>query len=481
MVTILDVIDNFFATNRVEDLATVPGKVLDEFGAEVRRFAEAYEPPLLDQGLYPTYLGGWPSANFWNSLNGVLVMSTLLYSGQVLTKDPLADWFSDEQYQRPHRMAARPGYLDPDTRQPNIAGTRAFLMHVIPALLAMRPLIEKQILVLVPSHRVVFQHASAIDTLEQRLTDRIAVDSERFTSTFAPNELSVEDNVRGLFVFAGGDREAQIRKSISDSLRYFAGEYLLAELYGATYTAPFRYEQHVCTEGLEKVLFGTKSERVIHAVLNSRLPMFSRLTPSRIAEIRDDEYFGEFRGDLYQFYGHLRAEATPEEVAEAEGALVRPIVERIEKEAKQGVIGRLGLTLTGATVRIGATLLPPPIGTAVAGVGELLGVAESRRSRSQRDAVRVWAKLVDHGREVQQELKDARPMEGQNLAGADYWGIPSASGMSIVVTRGLLLAHSLPGPHQVKRAGTGSDRNRNALCPCGSGLKFKLCCRGIGR
>ena len=60
MTTILDVIDNFFTAKRVEDIGTVRGNVLHEFGEEVCRFVQAYEPPALDEGLHPTYLGGWP-------------------------------------------------------------------------------------------------------------------------------------------------------------------------------------------------------------------------------------------------------------------------------------------------------------------------------------------------------------------------------------------------------------------------------------
>jgi hypothetical protein len=93
------------------------------------------------------------SANLWDSDNGELAMSTLLYSGQILAKDPVSDWYAPEQYRQEHRMAARVGYVHPTTSRPNIIGTRAFLARVIPALDRMRPLIEKQILVLVPSHR----------------------------------------------------------------------------------------------------------------------------------------------------------------------------------------------------------------------------------------------------------------------------------------------------------------------------------------
>lgn len=478
MATILDVIDNFFTTNRVEDITTVPGSVLHEFGDEVRRFAGSYEPPALDQGLHPTYLGGWPSANIWDSLHGDLVMTTLLYSGQALAKDPIADWFAPEQYKYPRVMAARPGYLDHQTNQPNMVGTRAFLGRVVPALREMRPLIENGIVVLVPGHRFVFSHLEGVHELSRRLANQIAAEPAAFTNRFTPSDLAVEDNVRGAFVFAGGDREAQIRKVILHSLDYFAGEYLLAERYGASYTAVFPYEQHVCEEGLDHTLFGRASERVVRAVLTSPLPIFSGLTPIKLAEVRDDDHFGDFRGDLHRLYGSLPPDATELDIAEAEGSLLRPVVERLEKEAKRGRAGRMGLMWAGGIFRVGATLLPPGISTAVSAVGELLGVAGGRRS-SARGSIAVWRKLVDHRRGIKSELDRVQDNDSRNLDGPEFWGIPTTPSMSVSVSSGLLLMDFLPDAQQRDRVGKGSKGDPYDDCPCGSGLRFKFCCKGL--
>jgi hypothetical protein len=76
-----------------------------------------------------------------------LVLSTLLYSGQVYAKDPLSDWFADERYHIERPLAGRPGYFHEDG-SPNIAQTRAFLNVVVPALHRLRPLIESGALVL---------------------------------------------------------------------------------------------------------------------------------------------------------------------------------------------------------------------------------------------------------------------------------------------------------------------------------------------
>jgi hypothetical protein len=69
MTTVLDVIDGFFGND--PDVLTVPGKALYEFGREVQRFADAYEPPPLADSERMLYLGGWPSANVWLADTGV--------------------------------------------------------------------------------------------------------------------------------------------------------------------------------------------------------------------------------------------------------------------------------------------------------------------------------------------------------------------------------------------------------------------------
>jgi hypothetical protein len=98
-----------------EDFSRLPGTAIHEFGEHVRDYA-ANAMPNLDATKHPIYIGGWPSANFW-FVNGDLILSSLLYSGQVLVRDPIADWFSNEQYLVQHLFAARPGYLDPQRLQ----------------------------------------------------------------------------------------------------------------------------------------------------------------------------------------------------------------------------------------------------------------------------------------------------------------------------------------------------------------------------
>jgi hypothetical protein len=171
----LDVVDKFLLLRSSEDFSRLPGTAIHEFGEHVRDYA-AKAMPNLDATKHPIYIGGWPSANFW-FVDGDMILSSLLYSGQVLVRDPIADWFPDEQYLVQHLFAARPGYLDPhngyNVRMDN---TRAFLANVIPALRAMRPLIDAGIIVLVPAEKSYLQHAGAIDRLKLDLTAKVATD-----------------------------------------------------------------------------------------------------------------------------------------------------------------------------------------------------------------------------------------------------------------------------------------------------------------
>ncbi len=278
MTTILDVLDNFQTAHGAEAIRRTSGRDIWPLGEEVRRFSESYTPPLLDISKYPIYLGGWPSASFFMADQGELVLSSLLYSGQVLVKDPVSDWFSPQRYQVEHVVSSRQGYLDDDGK-PNILGTRRFLSWVVPELFALRPLINNGAIVLVQGESFFLERTAEISELRQKLLDVLAVDPSVIASRFQPSELAVDDRRRGLFTFAGGEREAQLRSAIDGSLRYFAREWLLAQAYGAEYAAPWGYEQYVCESGLGQLLSSTPHQRTVDALLNTRLPIFQGLTP----------------------------------------------------------------------------------------------------------------------------------------------------------------------------------------------------------
>jgi len=382
--TVLDVIDNFFARDSDLDIWRLPGKRLYELGRESRRLAEASALPKVGPG--SIYLGGWPSANFW-AVSGDLIMSTLLYADSVVVKDPLADWFSFNQYRVPHLMASRQGYLDPQTHSPETAHTRRFLAAVLPAVRALRPLVESGAVVFAQSADLNFSHSAAIEGLASQLMARLVTDPASYADQFAPGEIATEDNVRGMFVVAPGEQEAGVRKSLEHGMRHFAREYTLAQSVGATYTAPFRYERHLCQDGIGSA--ASPADRVTTALMTTELPILANLTPSVVAKVRSDDSYEEFRAQLHSVYSGLPIGAPDEEVSkylfDQERALLAAPLKAAERELSRGLLGRLGATLTSrrfslaAGVAVDLTLGTPGLATGLhAARTAAEGVAASR-------------------------------------------------------------------------------------------------------
>lgn len=357
VVTSLDVIDNFVASRRSNrDLVGFSGQDIWELSQQVQAFAAAYVPPATEIASHAVYIGGWTSANFWTAIHSPLILSTLLHSGQVLVKDPLIDWFSLDRYRSDQVLPSRHGYLT-DRGQPAIGRTRAFLGAAWPSLQQLRPLIEVGALVLVPSESFIAANSQLTADLVAALETEPGLGPRTVTDKFRPAELARSDIARGMFTFAGGDADVQLQRAVRRSLEYFAREYLLAQHYGANYSAPWNYEQYICEQGLEKSLRTSESQRVVHALWSSKLPIFQGLTPALLAQVRQDDAFVGFRAALYDAYRGLPAGVAEDEyaryVAEAEGALLQPHISAAERSARSGLLSRVGVQLAGLVAQLG--------------------------------------------------------------------------------------------------------------------------------
>lgn len=272
--TTLDLLDEYFPASRGIDTGSTRGDLLFEFGEVVRSRPTEPRPR---RGLAPVYIGGWPSSNF-GLVNGDLLLSSLLYNDQILIRDPIADWFSDDQYYVEHAFAARPGHRDRSNNRQNTAATRQFLYTAAAALRSMRPLIEAGIVGLVPSASTIRSRDPDIAALAGRLCELEAFGTATYSGAFSPNEIPVEDNVRGMFVFAPGpEAEAQVTSALKRGLTYFAREYAVANEFGATYAAAFEHELYICRNGAVAM---RPQAQVTEALLQSQLPIFQALTPS---------------------------------------------------------------------------------------------------------------------------------------------------------------------------------------------------------
>lgn len=483
-VTILDVLDNFLSVSTVKDFARMSGARLRDLGLEVQRFAASYEPASAVTERVPLYLGGWPSANFFHASQGKLIMSSLLYAGQVYAKDPLLDWFSDAQYHNEHVVSARQGYRD-GRGMLDIEGTRRFLSTVVPGVMAMRPLIEAGILVLVPGESLFAKATDEISRLRAALLSQVGADPERTAAQFHPDDVPVDDRRRGLFTFAGGDRELQLRSAIDLSLLYFAREWLLAQSVGAEYTAVWPYEQHLCEAGLGALLRDSPHQRVVSAVLHSRLPVFQGLTPKVIADVHDAEPFAEFRTKLFEVYRQVPnlgpGAKYDHDLAQLEETLLRPTLQRAEREASQGWLARAGASATEFVVSVGARLGVDAVsgGLDWTDVGkEVVGeVADRVVRRGGRRPATVWTQLSRHHRSILDELAMTSQQAG-NRPAEEPWYIGPEPSMSVTISPGIVLVDQVPIPSAPK-ADDDYREGPYRPCECGSGLKWKFCCRGV--
>ena len=415
-------------------------------------------------------------------------MSTLLYADSVVVKDPLTDWFSFSQYQVPHLMATRPGYLDPESHRPLVAETRAFLSVVIPALRRLRPLVDSGAVVFASSADFNLKHATAINAMSQELMTRLVADAGDYSRRFASTEIAAEDNLRGLFAAVPGDADASVRRSLGHGMRHFAREYTLAQSVGATYTAPFRHEQHLCQSGLGA--FTSPSDRVTTALMTTELPILTDLTPAVVAKIRDDDSYYDFRARLHEVYAGFPIGAPEDEAAkylsDQERALLSGPLKEAARDLDRGALGRLGATLTRGSFKLATGLAAdlflgtPGLAT---GVAAAKTAAESVQENRPQGAKRVWSALVKHSRKVEQELDRVQKDEGIHIKSnteetTPYWGIPDTPGLNVAITSGLTLHDFFPSPADPLPESAYQEGDY-ALCDCGSGLGFRYCCRNL--
>lgn len=131
---------------------------------------------------------------------------------------------------------------------------------------------------LVPSASTIRSRDPDIAALAGRLGELEAFGTATYSGAFSPNEIPVEDNVRGMFVFAPGpEAEAQVTSALKRGLTYFAREYAVANEFGATYAAAFEHELYICRNGAVAM---RPQAQVTEALLQSQLPIFQALTPS---------------------------------------------------------------------------------------------------------------------------------------------------------------------------------------------------------
>jgi len=512
MATVYDVIDNFFSNTGSlnKELDTLSGIKIRDFAEEVHRYSENFEFPQKKENTFPIYLGGWPSANIWNVGISAPTFISLLYSGQLLAKDPISDWFSPDQYNFSRVLPSRPGFIKDISASKiewNIPQTRAFLKNVIPQLYRIRSLVESGLIVLAPSMHSRSKNSNLINKISTSISDRIFSDAQSFCTEFSPLELPLDDNVRGMFPFAGGNREAQIKKKVIQSCNYIVSEYLFSKSNGFDFVAPYRFEEYVCDNGISKQLGEAQGSSVITCLLSSNLPLIKGITPEALISVRDDENFSEFRGQLFELYGNAPVDNDEElskYLAEVENSRILPILQRIQKDASGGVLSKIGLNIGPSIIRIGGGVIGASISTTItadptwgfaagataAGIaaeiagqaaGEVKKIKDKIKGKLTRTEL-VWKKLMVPGINADSEISNnLSKKKAENIAGPEFWGIPEIPGKSVTITQGTIIADFLSTPSRESNGNIvyGSEDNRNGPCSCRSGKKYKHCCRNL--
>ncbi|WP_420366963.1 YecA family protein [Curtobacterium sp. L1-20] len=478
MSSTLEIIDDFFALRNAEDFSQVPGRSIREFGSQILTSSRDV-PAHLTPERQPVYVGGWPSANF-GLVHGDLLLTSLLYNEQLLIRDPIADWFAPEQHLVEHALAARPGYWDPQANQPHMRETRQFLNVAMAHLRALRPLIDAGIVVPVPTARRVYEQRVPTRRLVDRLVRNPALAPSQYTAAYSPADIPVEDNVRGMFIFASGPNpETRIAESLRRGLTYFAREFLVAASYGATYTAAFDHELFLCRTGTRD--FVRPATRTSEAILQSDLPIFSGLTPTLIAKVHDDDMFGQFRADLHELYQNAPVNGTQSDLAayvsDQERTLLQPRLDEARKAADRGVLQRIGAGLNAGKFGIAAglaidlALQSPGLATGLNVAREVAnGFLDAPRKQGSQ---RVWSSLIRHHRSVGVELRDLQAKPG-SITG---WAVPTEPSMEVTITPGTIIHDFVPQPNSVPHATpSGYTAGDYRPCPCGSGLRYRFCC-----
>lgn len=441
------VIENALGWDR--DIWSIPGREIKNFAERVREWAHAVSP---DFGVSTeaVYYGGWPSANLPTIGWGGVVSTALLLEKQVVGKDPISDWFCLERYSRPNLMASRPGWQPQGVGSPpDFAATRHFLAIQLPAIRALLPLLDAGLVVLVPSEIVQHVNQREIENVAQSISDSVLFDPPRTARRFQPQELAVDDDVKGGFVLAGGAVAAQTEKHLRRAVNYFAAEYMLSQQARATYTAVFEWESHLLREGVGKIL--SPVVPTTQLMLSSRIPILSGLTPKLIRSIHEDDALAEFRSDLSNMYGNCPLGSRREVdayVREREKELLEPRLAQLIRETDRGLFSRIGIGARKVSFSLTAGLVSAGLGVAAmgpagaaAGLLPLLGTLGDAAFERRGGSTRIWSALVKHGRTLADEVPRAIEQPGHTDVDSlgNPWGIDSEPGMSVTVTPGTVL------------------------------------------
>jgi hypothetical protein len=453
---VFEVLDNFFGSTDYPSIETLSNRRIHELKEHISDFYNSYRITSLGDFQTRLYLGSFLSSPPISIESAPYLASALLSADSIILFDPLHYWFCDEQYQRPRLISSPTGWKTEQEKltashtmkkvlKPNYTLTKKYLAQAIPWLSNIRPLVEAGIVVLIPAEQVVLSEIKTINQFSNGIKARLAP-LDKLSDIFEPDEITVEDNHKGLFVFAGGNRELQIQKSIGIGIEHFAKDIIIANATGSLYTAPFRWEQHIGKLTLDGFASSDYEAKIIEGIRNLHLPILSNLSPDMIVKIHQDSGYSLFRTSLIEALQNVHEEIGSSDfiirVQQIENDILLPKVEAIFRDIKSSEFKRItGAIVEGTFTFLQTFLVNTPTGLDTkinAGVsivgGGLSFVRELIKSIWTKKDHRIWAQLLPE--------KPTTSIYGSPLmlkqAGSSSWEIDENPSMSIKVSKGII-------------------------------------------
>lgn len=455
-INVFEVLDNFFGSQDYPSVETISNGRIRDLKEHITAFYQTYR--ITSAGDFQTrlYLGSFLSSPPITIESAPYLSSALLCTDSIILFDPLHYWFCDEQYQRPRLMSASTGWKTEQEKltashikkkvlKPNYALTRKYLTQAISWLSHIRPLVDKGIVVLVPAEQIVLSENKTIDQFSNGIKAHLSP-TDKLADSFEPDEITVDDNRKGLFVFAGGNRDYQIQHSIGRGIEHFAKDVIIANATGSLFTAPFKWEQFLGKNSLEGFTSSEYKAKTVEGIRNLHLPILSNLSPELVVRIHNDSRYTLFRASLIEALQNIQEEiGSPDfikRVQQIETDILRPKVEAILKETKSSTFKSItGAVEEGFFTFLQTFLTNVPTGLdndinakASAISGGLSFVRELIKNIMQKRDHRIWAQLLP---EPYTTAIYGSPLTLKN-EGNSGWEIDPEPSMSVKIAKGLI-------------------------------------------
>jgi hypothetical protein len=454
-VYVFEVLDNFFGSQDYPPAETIGNSRIRDLQMHITTFYDTYRISSVGDFQTRLFLGSFLSSPPISIESAPYLTSALLCADSIILFDPLHYWFCDEQYQRDRLMSAPTGWKTQQEKRtvsgnkrvfrPDYLATKKYLEQALRWLSSIRPLVEAGIVVLVPAEQIVLSKIKTINQFSAGIQSNLSP-LEKLANSFEPEEITVDDNRKGLFVHTGGDRDYQIRDAIGKGIKHFAKDVIIANATGSLYTAPFKWEQHLGKASLDGFAAAECKTKVAEGIRNLRLPIFSNLSPELIVKIHNDSEYSLFRASFVEALQNIQEEIGSvnfvKRVQQIESDILQPRVKAILRETRSNTFRNV----TGAVEEGAFTFFQTFLGNAPTGLSAEVNTKVSAISGGLSFARKlikdIWEKR-DHRLWTQLLPQNPTPsiyglplmLKQQENVG---WSIDEKPSLSVTVSKGIL-------------------------------------------